>query len=54
LRTTVEWYQSNREWMAHATSGEYRTYYERLYGKDLRKPAAGQETEWNREQTLDF
>ena len=31
LRATVEWYASNREWTAHARSGEYRTYYERVY-----------------------
>jgi dTDP-glucose 4,6-dehydratase len=34
LRMTVEWYKSNREWIAHATSGEYRTYYERVYGRE--------------------
>jgi dTDP-glucose 4,6-dehydratase len=32
LRQTVEWYESNLEWIARATSGEYRTYYERVYG----------------------
>jgi dTDP-glucose 4,6-dehydratase len=34
LRATVEWYQSNRKWIADATSGEYRTYYERVYGSE--------------------
>ena len=35
LRATVAWYDANREWTAHARSGEYRRYYERQYGKDL-------------------
>jgi dTDP-glucose 4,6-dehydratase len=34
LRATVEWYQANRKWIADATSGEYRTYYERVYGRE--------------------
>jgi dTDP-glucose 4,6-dehydratase len=33
LGTTVDWYRSNPEWIAHAKSGEYRTYYKRIYGK---------------------
>jgi dTDP-glucose 4,6-dehydratase len=32
LRDTVNWYQQNKSWVDHATSGEYRQYYERLYG----------------------
>ena len=32
LRDTVNWYQQNKSWVEHATSGEYRQYYERLYG----------------------
>ena len=35
LRMTVDWYRTNHEWTSHATSGEYRTYYERVYGKDV-------------------
>lgn len=31
IRRTIEWYQSNSEWLAHARSGEYRNYYERHY-----------------------
>jgi dTDP-glucose 4,6-dehydratase len=31
LRATVEWYASNAEWIAHARSGEYRSYYQRVY-----------------------
>ena len=34
LRATVEWYQSNRAWIADATNGEYQTYYERVYGRE--------------------
>lgn len=33
LRRTVEWYQSNPEWVSHARSGEYKEYYKRLYGE---------------------
>ena len=33
LRSTVGWYRDNRTWVEHARSGEYRTYYERMYGK---------------------
>ena len=32
LKRTIEWYQSNREWIAHVKSGEYQSYYERQYG----------------------
>lgn len=32
LRSTVNWYRDNRTWVEHARSGEYRTYYERMYG----------------------
>jgi dTDP-glucose 4,6-dehydratase len=31
LRATVEWYESNQEWVAHARSGEYLAYYDRMY-----------------------
>lgn len=33
LRATIDWYRSNPEWIAHAKSGEYKTYYERVYGE---------------------
>ncbi len=33
LRATVEWYESNQQWIAHARSGEYQTYYERVYSR---------------------
>lgn len=35
LRATVEWYRTHPEWVEHARSGEYRRFYERLYGGDL-------------------
>jgi len=34
LRSTVEWYERNPDWIERATSGEYRKYYERVYGRD--------------------
>lgn len=35
LRSTVEWYRDNRAWVEHARSGEYRTYYQRMYGEPV-------------------
>jgi dTDP-glucose 4,6-dehydratase len=32
LKRTIEWYQSNPDWIAHVKSGEYQNYYERQYG----------------------
>ena len=32
LRQTVEWYRDNRAWWDAIKSGEYRDYYERMYG----------------------
>ena len=31
IRRTIEWYETNGEWLEHARSGEYRNYYERHY-----------------------
>jgi len=31
LRRTIDWYRSNRSWLEHARSGEYRNYYDRHY-----------------------
>jgi dTDP-glucose 4,6-dehydratase len=36
LRRTVDWYRENEWWWASIRSGEYRTYYERQYGRALR------------------
>ncbi|HOP07005.1 MAG TPA: dTDP-glucose 4,6-dehydratase [candidate division Zixibacteria bacterium] len=32
LRHTVEWYLNNQDWIESCISGEYRQYYERMYG----------------------
>ncbi len=31
LDETVDWYLANKEWMARVTSGDYRTYYKKMY-----------------------
>jgi dTDP-glucose 4,6-dehydratase len=33
LRATVEWYRNNAEWVRRCRSGEYRAYYEQMYGE---------------------
>ena len=33
LRDTVAWYRDNADWVRRARSGEYRQYYERVYGE---------------------
>jgi dTDP-glucose 4,6-dehydratase len=33
IRKTIEWYRANPEWLAHARSGQYRTYYDRHYNR---------------------
>ena len=33
LAITVDWYLNNEDWMNKITSGDYRQYYERHYGK---------------------
>lgn len=33
LQKTIDWYTTHHEWIARATSGEYRDFYERLYGE---------------------
>ena len=32
LARTIRWYQDNTEWVRRCRSGEYRTYYESMYG----------------------
>ena len=32
LAATVEWYRTHDDWLRHVRSGEYRTYYEEMYG----------------------
>jgi dTDP-glucose 4,6-dehydratase len=42
LRQTIAWYRDHPEWWQHVKSGDYRKYYEHLYGARLR--AAGART----------
>ncbi len=35
LEKTVAWYRDNRWWWENVKSGEYREYYERMYGRRL-------------------
>lgn len=35
IRATVEWYCSHESWWRKIKSGEFRTYYEQMYGKRL-------------------
>ncbi len=37
LRATVDWYRSHEGWWRKIKSGEFRAYYERMYGKRLRE-----------------
>ena len=32
IKTTIQWYLDNRPWWEEIISGEYRQYYERMYG----------------------
>lgn len=32
LAKTVDWYLANQLWLEHVTSGDYQSYYERMYG----------------------
>ena len=32
LAQTIRWYQDNAEWVRRCRSGEYRRYYEEMYG----------------------
>lgn len=34
LERTVDWYHQNTEWWQHITSGAYRDYYEKQYGRE--------------------
>ncbi len=33
LQRTIDWYLSHREWWENILSGEYREYYDRMYGR---------------------
>lgn len=32
IKKTIQWYLNNRDWWKEIISGEYQTYYERMYG----------------------
>jgi dTDP-glucose 4,6-dehydratase len=32
LAQTIAWYRSNEAWVSHVRSGEYREYYQAMYG----------------------
>lgn len=34
LEKTVDWYLANEEWLKNVTSGEYQSYYERMYSTE--------------------
>jgi dTDP-glucose 4,6-dehydratase len=40
LAETVAWYRDNRGWWEHVRSGEFRDYYERMYGQRLAEAEA--------------
>jgi dTDP-glucose 4,6-dehydratase len=40
LRETVAWYRRERAWVEGVRSGEYRAYYEHMYGRRLRESKA--------------
>ena len=33
LKETIEWYRNNQEWLSHVTSGEYLSYYSKMYAQ---------------------
>jgi dTDP-glucose 4,6-dehydratase len=34
LRSTVEWYNKNVDWLEEVERGDYRSYYEKVYGRE--------------------
>ena len=32
IKKTIEWYLNHKDWMEHVTSGQYQSYYEKMYG----------------------
>ena len=32
IKKTIKWYLENREWWENIISGDYREYYEKMYG----------------------
>jgi dTDP-glucose 4,6-dehydratase len=41
LRKTVEWYRTHEAWWRKIKSGEFRAYYEQMYGARLKNGVAG-------------
>jgi dTDP-glucose 4,6-dehydratase len=41
IRTTVEWFRANEAWWRPIKQGEFRTYYERMYGQRKALKEAG-------------
>lgn len=33
LKKTIDWYMANQTWVDHVRNGEYREYYDRMYGE---------------------
>jgi len=33
LRSTIDWYRTNVDWVEHIRNGEYREYYRKMYGE---------------------
>ena len=36
LRITIDWYRENQAWVDHIRNGEYRSYYQEMYGTALK------------------
>jgi len=36
IKKTIRWYLDNREWWQHILNGEYKEYYDKMYGERLR------------------
>ena len=39
LQKTIRWYQENQDWVNHIRSGDYRDYYQKMYGMSLESRA---------------
>ena len=35
IEQTIRWYLDNREWWEHIISGEYSSYFDKMYGERL-------------------
>jgi len=44
LRATIAWYREHGSWWRRVKSGEYRAYYDRMYGDRLRRAGAREST----------